>query len=124
MLVFIVCDITQARRAKAIVCKAGPILGIRRMNRCKGRVHSMPRLTARISSASAMPTMTTKAAYLASPPLPMSPNPNGSIGVGFWPLMTPMIQIKNPTTATARNNWMAGQVMDARKFRRSVSWFW
>ena len=33
---------------------------------------------ARISSASPMPTAATKVAYLASPPLPTSPNPRGS----------------------------------------------
>ena len=49
MLVFIVSDITQAKRASATVCKAGPILGIRRTNRCKGRVHSTPRVIARIT---------------------------------------------------------------------------
>ena len=124
MLVFIVCDITQAKRARATVCKAGPILGIRRMNRCKGRVHSTPRVTARITNASVMPTMATNAAYLASPPLPTSPNPNGSRCAWFMSLMNPMIQIRNPTIRTARNNSMAGQVMDARKFRRSVIWFW
>ena len=97
MLVFIVCDMTQARRARATVCKAGPILGIRRTNRCKGRVHSRPRVTARISSASVMPTTATKAAYLASPLLPISPNPNGSICAWFMSLMNPMIQISSPT---------------------------
>ena len=89
MLVFIVCDITQANRARATVCKAGPILGIRRMNRCKGRVQSTPRVTARITNASVMPTTATNVAYLASPTLPTSPNPNGSIGFGFEPLMNP-----------------------------------
>ena len=89
MLVFIVCDITHARRARATVCKAGPILGMRSMNRCKGRVHSTPRATARITTASVMPTMATKAAYLASPSLPTSPNRNGSMGLWFGPLIDP-----------------------------------
>ena len=124
MLVFMVCAMTQARRARATVCKAGPILGIRRMNRCKGRVQSMPRVTARITIARVMPTTATKVAYFANPALPTSPNPSGSIGARFGSLMIPMTQIRNPTIRMARNNSMAGQVMEARKFRRNVTWFW
>ena len=94
------------------------------MNRCKGRVQSMPRVTALITTASVMPTMATKAAYLASPTLPTSPNPSGSIGAWFGSLMSPITQIMNPTIETARNNSIAGQVMEARKLRRNVTWFW
>ena len=31
---------------------------------------------------------------------------------------------QDPIMAMARNNSIAGQVMEARKFRRSEIWFW
>lgn len=79
---------------------------------------------ARTTSANVMPTRATNAAYLARPALPTSPSPNGSRCNWFVALMIPMNQIRNPIMAMARNNSMAGQVMEARKFRRSEIWFW
>ena len=67
------------------VCKAGPILGIRSMNRCNGRVHNRPRTTAWITKASAMPTMMMNVGILDQPVGADEPQPqriDGRLGSG------------------------------------------